>query len=298
MSDLEVSIAHVTIEVRHPERWRQFVANLTDTPDCMRIEWETDDATSRHALRITRGRSNDLKLLGLAYPDTASLDATLARLTKTAIPWERIQPQAGVVDAVHCVDPAGNALELLVYDGVAATTTTTTDPRWRVGHVALAHRDQQALEHFYSAILGLRLNEQIRSAAGPLDLHASFLGSAHRHHSVAILDLPSTRRLHHICFAAREVPAVEASYERAMAAKIPMSMHLGRHSLPDGTTSFYAASPSGFDIEIGAGGNVLDGRVIEAPLRGDSTSAWGHEVSMRARMRVVRALALQRLGLA
>jgi hypothetical protein len=28
---------------------------------------------------------------------------------------------------------------------------------------------------------------------------------------------------------------------------------LGQHPLPDGTTSFYAAARSGFDIEIGAG---------------------------------------------
>jgi hypothetical protein len=285
MSDSGISIAHVTIEVRRPDRWRKFVANLADS---MRIEWDDDAHQARHALRIKQGRRDDLEQLGLAYPNAAALDAALSRLTQAKIPWERVHSQA-----VDCVDPAGNQLELVVFDGPAPA-----DTRWLVGHVALTHRDQPALERFYSTILGLRLNEQLRSTAGPIDLHGSFLGSAHRHHSIAILDLPSTRRLHHICFGAKEVSTDKATYERAVAAKIPMSMHLGRHSLPDGTTSFYAASPSGFDIEIGAGGNVLDGRAIDAPLQGDLTSAWGHEVTTRARMRVVRALALQRLGFA
>jgi catechol-2,3-dioxygenase len=285
MSDSGISIAHVTIQVRRPDRWKKFIANLADS---MRIEWDDDTHQARHALRITQGRSDDLEQLGLAYPTGASLEAAVARLTQADIPWERVDSQT-----VRCVDPAGNQLELVVFDGPAPT-----DARWLVGHVALTHRDQPALEHFYSAILGLRLNEQLRSTSGPIDLHGSFLGSAHRHHSIAILDLPSTRRLHHICFGAKEISTVKATYERAVAAKVPMSMHLGRHSLPDGTTSFYAASPSGFDIEIGAGGNILDGRAIDAPLQGDLTSAWGHEVTTRARMRVVRALALQRLGLA
>lgn len=288
MSNSEVSIAYVTIEVRRPARWKKFIANLGD--NTMRIDW--DAPTQRHALRITEGRRDDLTQLGLAYPSTASLEATLARLTEASIPWERTQPGPGLLDAVRCVDPAGNDLELVVFDGPA-----TPDARWRIGHVALTHRDQPALEYFYSAILGLRLNERLHSTDGPLEIHGSFLGSARHHHSIAILDLPSTRRLHHICFGAREVATVEDTYERARAAKVPMSMHLGRHSLPDGTTSFYAASPSGFDIEIGAGGNVLDGRPIDAPLLGDLKSAWGHEVTTRARMRVVRALALQRLGL-
>ena len=67
-------------------------------------------------------------------------------------------------------------------------------------------------------------------------------------------------------------------------------------ALPDGTTSFYAASPSGIDVEIGAGGNVL-GERIAGPLQGTETSSWGHALRLRAKLRVAGALALQRLGL-
>ncbi len=287
---MEIAIAHVTVEARRPDQFLQFLTKLA--PDALRVVRDDAEPTRRHALRITQGRSDDLKLLGLAYPDVAQLHATIARLAAAGVPWERA-PRVGALDAVRCVDPAGNPLELLVFDGRAPA-----DPGWPVGHVALTHRDPSALERFYGAILGLRLNERIRSPAGPIELNMSFLGSPRRHHSVAILDLPSTRRLHHVCFGARDVATVEAHYAQAKAARLPISMNLGRHSLPDGTTSFYAASPSGIDVEIGAGGNVLDGRPIDGPLRGDPTTAWGHEVSVRARMRVVGALALQRLGLA
>jgi catechol 2,3-dioxygenase-like lactoylglutathione lyase family enzyme len=273
----DIAIAHVTIEVRRPARFRAVLAELTGSP------------APPSMLRVTHGRSNDLALLGLAFPSEDRLMATAARLTAAGVLWERVP---GPTLTIHCVDPARNRLELAVVDDTAAAP-----PAWPVGHVALTHRDHAALEHFYNDVIGLRLNEQIRAAAGPIELHGSFLGSAHRHHTIAVLNLPSRRRLHHVFLAAPTIGEVELGYAAALAARVPMSMELGQHSQPDGTTSFYASSPCGFDVEIGAGGNVLDGRDITAPLRGDSTSSWGHTVTMRARLRVARALALQRLGL-
>ena len=70
-------------------------------------------------------------------------------------------------------------------------------------------------------------------------------------------------------------------------------MELGQHPMPDGTVSFYTASPSGFDIELGAGGNLMGPALRELPVQGSETSSWGHDLSMRARLRVAWALATQ-----
>jgi hypothetical protein len=65
---------------------------------------------------------------------------------------------------------------------------------------------------------------------------------------------------------------------------------LGQHPLPDGTTSFYAAAPSGFDIEIGAGAAAF--LAPQEPAPSSVISLWGHRPSLRAPLRIVRALAL------
>jgi catechol 2,3-dioxygenase-like lactoylglutathione lyase family enzyme len=281
MTEHDVAIAHVTLEVRRPDRWRRFLADLTDGQ--ARVVW--DDSTRGHALRLREGRADDLVLLGLAYPDEDRLAAVTRNLTAAGVLWEQVP------GGIRCVDPAGTPLELLVNDD------TTPERGWPLGHVALTHRDQPALAAFYSDVLGLRCNEVIEKPAGPIELRASFLGGARRHHTVAVMNVPSRRRLHHVCFAARDVATVEVTWQQALAARVPISMELGQHALPDGTTSFYAASPSGIDVEIGAGGNVLDG-VTPAPLHGTETSSWGHAMRLRAKLRVAGALALQRLGLA
>lgn len=278
----DVSIAHVTLEVRRPDRWRRFLDDLTG--DQARVVW--DDAPRRHALRLREGRADDLVLLGLAYSSEEQLAAAARRLTAAGVAWESIAQ-----GAIRCADPAGTPIELLVHAEPAP------DAGWPLGHVALTHRDQPALAAFYGDVLGLRCNEVIDKPAGPIRLRASFLGGPRRHHTVAVMNVPSRRRLHHVCFAARDVASVEATWNRALAERVPISMELGQHALPDGTTSFYAASPSGIDVEIGAGGNVLD-EVIAAPLRGTETSSWGHALRLRAKLRVAGALALQRLGLA
>jgi catechol 2,3-dioxygenase-like lactoylglutathione lyase family enzyme len=280
MTEHDVAIAHVTLEVRRPDRWRRFLADLTG--DQARVVW--DDRPRRHALRMREGRADDLVLLGLAYPDEDRVAAVTGKLAAAGVPWERVG------GAIRCVDPAGTPVELLVNDDAGP------DAGWPLGHVALTHRHQPALAAFYSEVLGLRCNEVIAKPAGPIQLRASFLGGARRHHTVAVMNVPSRRRLHHVCFGARDTATVEATWQRALEQRVPISMELGQHALPDGTTSFYAASPSGIDVEIGAGGNVL-GERIAAPLQGTETSSWGHALRLRAKLRVAGALALERLGL-
>jgi catechol 2,3-dioxygenase-like lactoylglutathione lyase family enzyme len=271
----------VTLEVRRPDRWRRFLAELTG--DHARVVW--NDEPRRGALRLRRGPADDVVRLGLAYPSEDRLAAVARDLTAAGVAWQ------AVAGTIRCTDPAGTAVELVVDDGPAPA-----DAGWPLGHVALTHRDQPALAAFYGELLGLRCNEVIEKPAGPIQLRASFLGGARRHHTVAVMNVPSRRRLHHVCFAARDVATVEATWRRALEQRVPISMELGQHALPDGTTSFYAASPSGIDVEIGAGGNVLDERVA-APLQGTETSSWGHALRLRAKLRVAGALALQRLGL-
>jgi catechol 2,3-dioxygenase-like lactoylglutathione lyase family enzyme len=286
----EVSIAHVTVEVSKPDRLRSWLVALAgDEP---RVTF--DDVPRRGALRVVAGSKDDLALLGLAFPDELALDAVLRRLNQSGLAWQETDAPQGWTRAVHTEDPAGTPLELLVRD----RHCPTSDGGWPLGHVALAHPRVSDLERFYSETIGLRCNERLATRTGPLSLQGSFLGSARHHHTLAILNVPSFRRLHHVFFGAPDVGVVAERWFRARAAGIQMSLDLGRHPLPDGTTSFYAASPCGFDVEIGSGGNLLDGSDLGEPLTGKLASSWGHEASVRAQLRVVAALIAQRLGMA
>lgn len=281
----DVSIAHVTVEVQKPERLRSWLEALAG--DQPRVVF--DDAPRRGAMRVVAGSLNDLSLLGLALPGDLALDGALRRLSEAGTAWHEIDPQEGWSRAVRTEDPAGTPLELLVRDPRCAS-----DRRgWPLGHVALSHPRVDDLERFYTETIGLRCNERLATRAGPLSLKGTFLGGARHHHTLAVLNLPSFRRLHHVFFGAPDIGVVAERWFRARAAGIHMSLDLGRHALPDGTTSFYAASPFGFDVEVGAGGNLLDERDAAAGDPSDLSSAWGHTASVRSRLRVVAALVSQ-----
>jgi hypothetical protein len=57
--------------------------------------------------------------------------------------------------------------------------------------------------------------------------------------------------------------------------RIPLAMSLGRHT-NDHMTSFYVRSPSGFEIEYGTGGRLIDDATWEVGTY-DAPSFWGHK---------------------
>jgi hypothetical protein len=80
---------------------------------------------------------------------------------------------------------------------------------------------------------------------------------------------------------------VGRAFERARRRRVPISLTLGQHPAPDPTVSFYAATPAGFDFEIGAGG----GLVHEDWIPGSAgASTWGHRPTLRLKWQTLRAL--------
>jgi hypothetical protein len=75
---------------------------------------------------------------------------------------------------------------------------------------------------------------------------------------------------------------------------VPLSLSIGQHPGPDGTFSFYAAAPSGFDFEIGAGSGEIEPREWQ-PVRTAVTSSWGHRPQLGPKLRMVRDLVAMKL---
>jgi catechol 2,3-dioxygenase-like lactoylglutathione lyase family enzyme len=163
-----------------------------------------------------------------------------------------------------------------------------------MGHAALVAHDLPAMERFYVDGLGFGVSERLATRAGPIDVRGTFLHCNPRHHSLALFALPLRKRLHHFMLQSHEWRDVGMAYERARALKVPLSLDLGQHPDPDGTFSFYGATPSGFDFEIGAGSRTIDPRGW-TPLDAGVTSSWGHRPQLRLQLAMARAFIASKL---
>lgn len=96
----------------------------------------------------------------------------------------------------------------------------------------------------------------------------------------------------------RSLDDVGQGYDLAQLDEGRLAYTLGRHT-NDHMTSFYAHTPSGFFVEYGWGGRVIDPATWIPHETFDGPSLWGHErlhlaPEPRARMREIRLDAARR----
>ena len=125
--------------------------------------------------------------------------------------------------------------------------------------------------------LGLKLSDTLRMPMGPAEMNVSFFHCNARHHTLAIASVPMpevAKKLHHINFEVRQVAAVGAAYDRALAAGTPIANMIGQHE-NDGMVSFFSVGPDGWQVEIGATGRQIgdDWNDVREYSR---ISLWGH----------------------
>ncbi len=301
-------LGYLVFGAARPARWADFCSAMLGLPASVASSdgsrgWRIDGAS--HRLIVQEDRCDDLLALGLDCGDEAGLEARVALLRSAGC-----EPAAGgaalararrVERVVRVTDPAGNTVELFHGLEQAGTPFESGDfpggfrtGDLGIGHAALVSRDLDAMEAFYTGALGFRVTERLSTKAGPIAIRGVFLHCNRRHHSLALFDLPSRKRLHHFMLEANAHMDVGRAFERTKAAKVPLSLDIGQHPDPDGTFSFYGATPSGFDFEIGAGGKEID------PARWDQTrtsvtSSWGHRPQVGLQLRMVRDLVANKL---
>lgn len=304
-----IRLGYLVFDVRRPARWAQFCAGALglDEPvvnDDGSLGYQVDDALQR--LIVSPGRADDLGAIGLECDDDDALDALLRRLRGAGVEVdtgdEALRRARRVQRLFVTSDPDGNRLELFCGPQQAAVPFASpavpggfVTGALGLGHAALIARDPAAMEQFYVDSLGFGVSERLAMRVGPLEVNGAFLHCNRRHHSLALLALPLRRRLHHFMLQAAELRSVGKAFERAKAAGVRLSLTLGQHPDPDGTFSFYGATPSGFDYEIGAGGKEIDPHGWRE-LRTDVASNWGHKPLLRAQLKMAAELVAARFG--
>jgi biphenyl-2,3-diol 1,2-dioxygenase len=303
----DLRLGYLVFEARRPARWTAFCRHMLGLADPGTnadgsLGWQIDEACQR--LIVQEGPADDLAALGLECADDEVLDALLHRLREagTAIATADVQLRAARrVQRLHrCTDPCGNSVELFIgLDSAAQPFASPDFPQgFRTGELGLGHavlvsHDLAAMEAFYVDLLGFGVTERLATRVGPMDIRGVFLHCNRRHHSIALFDMPLSKRIHHFMLQAARLSDIGIAFERARRHKVPLSLELGQHPDPDGTFSFYGATPSGFDFEIGAGTQTIDPADWKAQHT-DVTSAWGHKPKLRLQLKMAAGLIRQK----
>lgn len=174
-------------------------------------------------------------------------------------------------------DPAGYRVEL------AWKPERTTDPfvpgrpidGFRTGPLGMGHAvlhvpNTDAIVPFYRDVLGFALSDY---GLTPIPLY--FFHVNGRHHSFAIVG-SGQGGFHHFMVEYQNLDDVGQGYDIAQLDEGRIAYTLGRHT-NDFMTSFYAHSPSGFFVENGWGGRVIDPASWKPHETKMGPSFWGHE---------------------
>jgi len=220
-----------------------------------------------------------LLYLGLELAGSRELEQAVDELVDRGIDVARCSDEEASRRAVTALaslrDPAGNPIELFYGPTVDHAFRSPLGARFRagrlgVGHVNLFVPDMAAALDFYVGNLGFRLSDYIVFGPG---LSAQFLRCNERHHSIALTHVGPSSGLHHLMLELEDVDGVGQALDRAHRLGLTITSTLGRHR-NDRMLSFYFAGPSGFDVEIGCEGLLVDESWPTTQfVEGD---VWGH----------------------
>jgi biphenyl-2,3-diol 1,2-dioxygenase len=281
----------VVIEASDLDEWERFGVDLLGMEAG---EKSADALTLRADARafrwfIKRGPSEDLYASGYEVADRAALDELVARLLAAGVPVT--EAEAGMAAARHAdrlvltQDPMGNRVELVTgfADAPAPFDSARLLGRFATGtggagHHVLLTRGVAREEYlaFYCGLLGFKISDYIVEEISPgVVADLVFLHCNPRHHTLALGDGRGARKkTHHVMLEVDNIHDVGLAYDRCLAANQPLEMTLGSHP-NDQMFSFYVCSPSGFSIEYGWGGLLIDDATWRV-MTHDKRNSWGH----------------------
>lgn len=275
------SLGYVRIGAQDTRRWLGFGSEILGMQAV-----ESDGAAylrmdnRHHRLAIEASDTDGGLAYGWEVADPAALDAAATELEAAGVAVEEGTKEQlesrRVAGLLSCLDPAGHRVELFCGADQAESEFAPGRPlagfktgELGMGHVVLMVPDIEPAVRFYTDVLGFRVSDYMRTP-----LVATFLHTNRRHHSLALLEVGVTG-LHHLMVELNDIDDVGRAYDLVRAEGIEVARSLGRHS-NDRVISFYARTPSGFEIEYGYGGLLVDEGTWE-PTELESASCWGHQ---------------------
>ena len=277
-----LGLGYIGVAATDAEAWRPFATAFLGM---QRVDagggaaaYRVDECGRR--VIVVPGRHDGGAFYGWEVADAQALDETAAAVeaqgAAVASSTGAERALRGVAGMAHCLDPAGHRVEL--FHGLDPAGGAFAPGRaiggfhtgaLGLGHVLLQAENAARCAEFYRGALGFRLSDK-RGKPFP----AIFLHCNARHHSLALFGRGAAR-LHHLMVELNSIDDVGRAYDMALAEDGRVALTLGRHP-NDLMVSFYVNTPSGFLVEYGWGGRLVDDatwRAGETPLH----SLWGHK---------------------
>lgn len=287
-------LGYLGFEVSDLDRWSLFASEVlglgvTPTPDGAGLSLRMDG--NERAFILTRGNADDIAFAGWEAADEAALDVFAAGLAAQQIPYlDGTAEEArlrGVERLIAFIDPSGARHE--AYFGPIKGAQRYVSPQVAggfrtgdggIGHIVYgSHCYRQSIDFARNA-LGVSLSDVIRQPnLGDPTFEVTFLHVNERHHSIAFAKMPENfptggRKLHHFMIEVNRVDEVGRARDRALKHGFEVPMDIGQHP-NDEMISIYVKTPSGFLVEFGWGGRLVDDanwHVTTYPV----LSEWGH----------------------
>ena len=289
------ALGYVCVESSNMDGWETFMCDVVGasrvaTPDDIARHFRIDERPFR--FRVVEGTSERLLSAGYRVDSQRSLTQLAERLIANGHEVEHGDENGAMVRGVDSYfsvrDPAGNGLEFYCGDSVSdepfvspAGVERFVTGELGLGHAVFAAPDFATSHAFYRDVLGFNDTDlpEYKLSPNPDDpgVHFAFMHADNgRHHSLAIAEMPPMpSQCVHLMLELPTVADVEACHARMTKFGVPESASLGRHS-NDQMTSFYMRTPSGFDMEIGSDGLVIDPANWEVTAL-PTPSEWGHQ---------------------
>ncbi|WP_434664601.1 VOC family protein [Paraburkholderia sp. A3BS-1L] len=291
------TLGYMVLGVSDLAAWEGFAVNVLGLQPGKRVAGESlglrmDDYEQR--ILLLKNEIDDFLAAGWEFETDAQLDAFVAqaraRGVEVAEEDKAVADQRRVARLFVCVDHDGIRHEFYSTAYRANTRDTFRSPvlrggfstgRLGAGHFVTVPKQSARTKAFCEDILGLKLSDTIQGDAAPgMTIDVTFFHArTGRHHSLAVAEVPfpARKRIHHMMIECSDPNDVGLAYDRCKAAGVPILMELGHHP-NDGMFSFYLISPSGFAIEFGAGGIVVNDDTWET-RRYSELSDWGHRLN-------------------
>jgi len=247
--------------LRMDEYHHRFILHPNGHDDVAYLGWEVADEEALHAM------AKQLEAAGVAVRHATAAEAQARR----------------VVGLIRFADPNHIPSEVF-YGPQMSFDDPFKSPRpiagfetgiQGLGHIVLAVDDLDQSLYFYRDVLGMRISDFIQREMAPKSRRTmAFFHCNPRHHTLAFFPAKTPKRLQHFMLQVKAIDDVGATYDLCQDRGISIVRGLGRHT-NDHMLSFYMRTPSGFEVEYGWGGRVVDDTTwqVQHHTKG---SIWGH----------------------
>ncbi|MEE2753286.1 MAG: VOC family protein [Candidatus Latescibacterota bacterium] len=263
--------------------WSDFASRLLGMQQIDRagrtLAFRMDDRKQR--LIVSDEPGDTLDFIGWEVDANSDLQFYAARLEAQGVAVEsgsaELCDRRFVSELIYFDDPDGNRVELF-YEPMLTTDpfkpgrsiTGFNTKGLGMGHAVLHVKDVEKMLALYRDILKFDVSD---FGLSPYPMY--FFHVNRRHHSLALLGTGDSG-FHHFMVEYQHLDDVGQGYDIAQLEEGRIAYTLGRHT-NDYTTSFYTHAPSGFFVENGWGGRLIDPSTWESHETFDGPSFWGHE---------------------